>query len=74
MSVVHFHLGKVDADGKPALTAWDIQQALDARYTGQPDAVAQIRRLTGDTDSTIVQVKINNAAWHALCDKPGDQP
>lgn len=63
--VVNPHLGKITPAGMDDVK---LQDVLD-RITG-PDWEAQLRRLFGDTDETISGSKQNNAAWHALCDRP----
>lgn len=63
MKIVVYHRGKIDpVTQKPNLTIHDIELALS-----QPDAIPHVRRLTGDTDDTIVATQKNNAAIDALC-------
>lgn len=61
-AAISYHLGKITPDGKPDLTAEDIRAAL-----ARPDAVAYVRRLTGDTSDTIERIKIHNAVMDRLC-------
>lgn len=61
-----WHAGKIDAAGNDALTQKDVQDAL-AQGSGWED---QVRRLAGDTSSTVAAIKLNNAVLHALCDPP----
>lgn len=68
--IVPWHGGKIDPAGNDALTQKDVQDAL-AQGSGWED---QVRRLAGDTTSTIAAIKLNNAVLHALCDSPKQTP
>ncbi len=61
-SAITYHLGKITPAGEPDLSADDIRRALE-----RPDAVAYVRRLTGDTSDTIARIKIHNAVVDRLC-------
>lgn len=56
------HGGKITADGKP-----DVQKADVVARLALPDWEAQLRRLFGDTSDTLAAIRLNNAAWRALC-------
>jgi len=56
------HAGKVTADGKDDVQKQDVIDRL-----ALPDWEAQLRRLFGDTDSTIKAGRKNNAVLEELC-------
>lgn len=62
VKVIHYHLGKITADGMSDLTQADVQAALQQR-----DWTGALRHIVGDTDDTILRTKLNNAAIEALC-------
>lgn len=59
------HLGKVTP---PPVEAPDISKEDVMARLALPDWLPQLHHLFGDTDETIAAAKVNNAAWHSLCD------
>jgi hypothetical protein len=62
VKIIHYHLGKITATGVQDLTKEDVLAALNER-----DWAGAVRHIVGDTDDTILRVKLNNAAIGALC-------
>ncbi len=62
MERVTLHAGKVTADGKDDVQKQDVIDRL-----GMDDWEVQLRRLFGDTDSTIKASRKNNAVLKRLC-------
>jgi hypothetical protein len=59
------HLGKITAAGVPDISKPDVVDVLT-----DPDWLAKLHHLLGDTDDTIKSSRENNAAWNALCALP----